>query len=366
MTAFNTKQVDHTQEYMFFGEPVGVARYDKVRYKKFDDFVEQQLSYFWRPDEVGLTRDINDFQNKMTERDKDVFVQNLQYQILLDSVQGRSPVEALAPLCSLPELEGWLVTWAFSETIHSRSYTHIIRNIFNDPSEVFDNILISPEIMRRAQAVTKYYDALEDATQCLKETPTKAQLRAAKEALFYCMVSVYVLEAIRFYVSFACSYSFAERGLMDGNAKIIQLINRDEFLHQGSTHFILTRWLRGLDDPEMTEIATRAKQDGSLEQIFIEAAEQECAWADHLMKDGNIPGLSAQVLKEYVDYLCNKSLSSLDISSDHFKTKICPLPWIEARNKSWMVQVAPQETELSSYMVGAIDMESDISDISLD
>lgn len=367
MTVFNEKVVDHTKEYMFFGEPLNVARYDKMKFPKFDKFVEQQLGYFWRPEEFGLTKDINDFNNKMSEKDRRIFVANLQYQILLDSVQGRSPSGIFGRICSLPELEEWLQVWSTFEVIHSKSYTHIIRNVFNDPSVVFDQIMLTPEIMDRARSVGRYYDELEerilvgDFHNWREDTKRKA-----KEALFKCMVSVYILEAIRFYVSFACSFSFAERGLMEGNAKIIQTISRDEYLHKGSTHFILTRWIRGLDDPEMTEIANKFISDGTVLKMFEECYNQEVAWAQYLMLDGAVPMLTEDVLVEYLGYVTKEAIDLLGIEQDKFNVTKNPIPWVDNHLKSESKQFAPQEGDLNNYIIGAVDMDTDMSDLDMD
>jgi ribonucleoside-diphosphate reductase beta chain len=359
LTVFNINKYDHTQQPMFFGEELGVARYDVVKHMKLEKLVDQQQGYFWRPTEVDLSKDRFDFHHKLSEVDKRIFISNLQYQTLLDSVQGRSPLEVLLPICSLPELEDWIINWAFSETIHSRSYTHIIRNIFNDPSEVFDGILDIPEILQRAQMVTKYYDYLLELVQLYSiGATTKEQLYLP---LFKCMVAVYALEAIRFYVSFACSYSFVERQLMEGNGKVISLINRDEFLHQGGTHFIITRWLRGLDCPEMTKVVIENQH--LITEIFQQVAEQEKEWSQWLFKDGSVVGLNEKIVNTYIEYRTDKCLSELGQPLLYGVTKD-PLPWVSAYTNSADVQVAPQETELSSYIVGGLD--SDITDLDFD
>ena len=356
MTVFNINKYDHTKQPMFFGEELGIARYDVVKHLKLEKLVDQQQGYFWRPTEVDLSKDRFDFHHKLSEVDKRIFISNLQYQTLLDSVQGRSPLEVLLPICSLPELEDWIINWAFSETIHSRSYTHIIRNIFNDPSEVFDGILDIPEILQRAQMVTKYYDHLLELVRLYSiGATTKEQLYLP---LFKCMVAVYALEAIRFYVSFACSYSFVERQLMEGNGKVISLINRDEFLHQGGTHFIITRWLRGLDCPEMTKVVIENQH--LITEIFQQVAEQEKEWSRWLFKDGSVVGLNEKIVNTYIEYRTDKCLSELGQPLLYGVTKD-PLPWVSAYTNSADVQVAPQETELSSYIVGGLD--SDITDL---
>jgi ribonucleoside-diphosphate reductase beta chain len=358
LTVFNKKDVDHTKEPMFFGEPCNTARYDKMKYPKFDSITEQQLSFFWQPQEVALSTDINDFKNKLTPTEQRIYVLNLQYQTLLDSVQGRSPNQVLLPIVSLPELETWIETWAFSETIHSRSYTYIIKNIFDNPSEILDDIMRIPQITSRAGMVTKAYEVLEELIH-----DKTALMYDKKVALFRCIISIHALEAIRFYVSFACAYSYVERGLMEGNGKIMTLINRDEFLHSGGTHYILTRWLKGLDDPEMTEIAK--EYAGDITSIILDTYNQECDWIDFLFSEGNIPLLNAEVLKTYLQYLCDNSFKTLGCSAV-FGVEKNPLPWLSSYTNAGSTQVAPQEVELSSYKLGSIDMNTSLTGLSLD
>jgi len=323
---------------MFHGAKVNVARYDEVKLPYFDKLVEKQLSFFWRPEEVDLSKDRGDF-SILSEAEQHIFVSNLQYQILLDSVQGRAPVEAFLTITSLPELENWIVTWAFSETIHSRSYTHIIRNILANPAIVFDQILLKPEIVERARDVTKDYDNLISNP-------------SSTEALFLALASVNILEAVRFYVSFACSFNFAERELMEGNAKIIKLIARDEALHLAGTQTMLNRMLQGDEGAEVQKVAL-ANIDKVME-MFASAAEQEKAWADYLFKDGSMLGLNANVLKEYIEYITDVRIKALGLGAI-FNRATNPLPWMNHWLVSDNVQVAPQESEISSYLVGQVD-----------
>jgi ribonucleoside-diphosphate reductase beta chain len=358
LTVFNKKDVDHTKEPMFFGESCNTARYDKMKYPKFDSITEQQLSFFWQPQEVALSTDINDFKNKLNATEKRIYILNLQYQTLLDSVQGRSPNQVLLPICSIPELETWIETWAFSETIHSRSYTYIIKNIFDNPSEILDDVMRIPQITSRAGMVTKAYDVLEELIH-----DKTALMYDKKVALFRCIISIHALEAIRFYVSFACAYSYVERGLMEGNGKIMTLINRDEFLHSGGTHYIITRWMKGLDDPEMTAIAKEYADD--ITSIILDTYNQECDWIDFLFSEGNIPLLNGDVLKSYLQYLCDSSLKNLGCPAV-FGVDKTPLPWLSSYTNSGSTQVAPQEVELSSYKLGSVDMNTSLSGLSLD
>ena len=303
------------KEPMFFGQNVNVARYDQQKYPFFEKLIEKQLSFFWRPEEVDLSNDRSDY-SELPANEKHIFISNLKYQTLLDSVQGRSPNVALLPLVSIPELETWIETWSFSETIHSRSYTHIIRNIVSDPSIVFDDIVTNEEITKRAESVTEFYDELIALTNHMYANNINiaedAEFRKKiKTALYLTIVSVNVLEAIRFYVSFACSFSFAERSLMEGNAKVIKLIARDEALHLSGTQNMIQTLRDGKDDPEMAEIAQ--EQMDMTYQIFREAAEQEKEWADYLFKDGSMIGLNASILKDYVECITNVRLKALNL-----------------------------------------------------
>jgi len=357
------------KEPMFFGQNVNVARYDQQKHPIFEKLIEKQLSFFWRPEEIDLSSDRGEYAN-LPEHEKHVFISNLKYQTLLDSVQGRSPNVALLPLVSIPELETWIETWSFSETIHSRSYTHIIRNIVSDPSLVFDDIVTNEEIVKRAISVTVYYDKLINLTNRMYAEEIDLEKDDAfrkeiKTALFLTIVSVNVLEAIRFYVSFACSFSFAERSLMEGNAKIIKLIARDEALHLSGTQHLINILREGKDDPEMMDIAK--ENEDKVYQIFREAAEQEKEWADYLFKDGSMIGLNAGILKDYVEYITNTRIKAIKLDPI-FENKSNPLPWMNNWLVSDNVQVAPQESEISSYLVGQVDStvgKDDFNDFSL-
>lgn len=361
--SFNQKKFDAFTQPMFFGEQVNVARYDQQRYPIFEQLIEKQLSFFWRPEEVDLQRDRKDFV-ALPENEKHIFLSNLKYQTLLDSVQGRSPNVAFLPIVSLPELETWIETWAFSETVHSRSYTHIIRNIVTEPDQIFEDIVTTPEIIERAEAISDYYDRLIRAVQHyhLSDDSDKLdQLRELKRLLLLTMVSVNVLEAIRFYVSFACSFAFAEGARMEGNAKLIKLIARDEALHLSGTEFMLRQWLHGGDDPEMQIVAD--EQQIQIRKIFQDAAEQEKAWADYLFKDGSMIGLNAQILHQYIEYLTDQRLDALSLKPMYGR-RDNPLPWMDNWVSNDHVQVAPQEVEISSYLVGAIRSDVDMDELS--
>ena len=357
------------KEPMFFGQPVNVARYDQQKHPIFEQLIEKQLSFFWRPEEVDVSRDRLDFGN-LSSHEQHIFLSNLKYQTLLDSIQGRSPNVVLLPLVSIPELETWIETWSFSETIHSRSYTHIIRNIVNDPSLVFDDIMENRNILDRASDIAKYYDDLYqhsqvyslfgEGTHTINGKEVTVDLKILKKKLYLCIMAVNVLEAIRFYVSFACSFAFAERKLMEGNAKIIKLIARDEALHLTSTQHMLNLMRNGKDDPEMVEIAKECFEDSV--EIFRKAAEQEKEWAGYLFKDGSMIGLNKDILCQYVEYITNLRMEAVGLPAIFPDAKSNPIPWINTWLSSDNVQVAPQETEISSYLVGQIDSDLSNSD----
>ncbi|MCO6537446.1 MAG: ribonucleotide-diphosphate reductase subunit beta [Gilliamella sp.] len=373
-STFSQVHNDQLKEPMFLGQSVNVARYDQQKYEMFEKLIEKQLSFFWRPEEVDISQDRIDYA-ALPEHEKHIFISNLKYQTLLDSIQGRSPNVALLPLISIPELETWVETWSFSETIHSRSYTHIIRNIVNDPSVVFDDIVTNKEIQKRAGDIAGYYDDLisyasyynlfGEGEHNINNRTVCINLRELKKKLYLCLMSVNALEAIRFYVSFACSFAFAERELMEGNAKIIKLIARDEALHLTGTQFMINTLRSGEDDPEMAEIAKECEQD--CYNLFLQAANQEKQWAEYLFEGGSMIGLNKDILCQYVEYITNIRMQAVGLKLP-FEAKSNPIPWINNWLVSDNVQVAPQEAEMSSYLVGQIDSEineDDLSDFTL-
>ncbi|MBD8160687.1 ribonucleotide-diphosphate reductase subunit beta [Pantoea agglomerans] len=367
-STFSQNKNDQLKEPMFFGQSVNVARFDQQKYDIFEKLIEKQLSFFWRPEEVDVSRDRIDYQ-ALPDHEKHIFISNLKYQTLLDSIQGRSPNVALLPLISIPELETWIETWAFSETIHSRSYTHIIRNIVNDPAVVFDDIVTNEQILARAQDISRYYDdliemtnywhQLGEGTHQVNGKPVVVSLRSLKKQLYICLMSVNALEAIRFYVSFACSFAFAERELMEGNAKIIKLIARDEALHLTGTQHMLNLLRSGEDDPEMKEIAAECREECF--ELFKKAALQEKEWAEYLFSGGSMIGLNKDILCQYIEYITNIRMQAVGLDLP-FQTRSNPIPWINSWLVSDNVQVAPQEVEVSSYLVGQIDSEVGAND----
>ena len=365
MTVFNTNIVESTKQKMFFGPPLGVQRYDKFKYPVFDSFTQQQLGYFWRPEEVSLQKDRADYQT-LNEAQKHIFTSNLKYQILLDSVQGRGPGMAFMPYCSLPELEGAMNIWQTMEMVHSRSYTHIIKNVYADPSEVFDKILEDDKILSRAKSVTHAYDEFLQAAQewgagnmwehALDEVPVAQDtLYELKRKLYRAVANVYILEGIRFYVSFACSFAFGELKLLEGSAKVIGLIARDESQHMTITQNILNKWREG-DDPDIVQIA-KEEQDNIVE-MFKQCVEEEKVWADYLFKDGSIIGLNAKLLQKYVEWTANRRMKSIGLKPIFdVPANNNPLPWTEHWLSSKGLQVAPQETEVESYVIGGIKQD---------
>ena len=365
MTVFNTNTVNSLKQPMFFGAPLGVQRYDQYKYPVFEKLTQQQLGYFWRPEEVSLQKDRADYQTLRPEQ-KHIFTSNLKYQILLDSVQGRGPGMAFAPYCSLPELEAAMNIWQTMEMIHSRSYTYIIKNVYPDPTEVLDTIIDDEKIIERAASVTRAYDDFINAAQEYgtgnwwkedwKDSPSAEwTLRDLKRRLYRAVMNVYILEGIRFYVSFACSFAFGELKVMEGNAKIIGLIARDESQHMTITKNMITNWQKG-DDPDMLKIIEEEEQN--VIQMFRECVEEEKNWSDYLFKDGSMIGLNSKLLQNYVEWIANRRMKAINMKPV-FNQPISnnPLPWTEHWLNSKSMQVAPQETEVESYLIGGIKQD---------
>ena len=365
LTVFNDKKVDTKKQPMFFGAPLGMQRYDEYKYPDFDKLTQTQLGYFWRPEEVSLQKDRADYKT-LNEQQKHIYTSNLKYQILLDSVQGRGPGMAFSPYCSLPELEGCMGVWEFMEQIHSRSYTHIIKNVYSDPAEVFDAVLDDDKIMDRAKSVCKAYNEfIEVATEWAnsnlwkedwKGSPTSQwTMNDVKRKLYLAVANVNILEGIRFYVSFACSFAFGELKLMEGSAKIISLIARDESQHLALTQKILYKWQKG-DDPEMQEIAEEEQEN--VKAMFMNAVEEEKEWASYLFSQGSMIGLNERLLSQYVEWIANRRMKAIGIAPVYdIPARSNPLPWTQHWLNSKGQQNAPQETEIESYVVGGIKQD---------
>jgi len=365
MTVFNTQDVNTKKQPMFFGAPLGVQRYDNFKYPQFENLTKSQLGYFWRPEEVSLQKDRGDYQT-LNSVQKHIYTSNLKYQIMLDSVQGRAPGMAFAPYCSLPELEGCMNIWQLMEMIHSRSYTYIIKNIYSDPSDVFDKILSDDRILERAASVTKAYDDFINYAQeygqssawtpQMKDHPNSEwTIKDLKKHLYRAVANVNILEGIRFYVSFACSFAFGELKLMEGSAKIISLIARDENQHLAITQNIINNWRKG-DDPEMVSILK--EEEKWTYDMFDKCVNEEKKWAEYLFKDGSMIGLNDKLLHQYVEWIANKRMRSIGLKPVYdIPAKNNPLPWTEHWISSKGLQVAPQETEVESYIVGGIKQD---------
>ena len=365
MTVFNTEQVNIKKQPMFFGKPLGIQRYDSYKYPVFDKLTTQQLGYFWRPEEVSLQKDRGDYQTLRPEQ-KHIYTSNLKYQIMLDSIQGRGPGMAFIPYCSLPELEACMEVWGFMEMIHSRSYTYIIKNVYSDPSEVFDKIVSDNRILERAASVTEAYDDFigsahqydnsSDWQHALEQVPYALEGKyELKRKLYRAVANVNILEGIRFYVSFACSFAFGELKLMEGSAKIISLIARDENQHLAITQNILNKWKAG-DDPEMKQIM-KEEEEWTL-KAFDRAVNEEKRWADYLFKDGSMIGLNDKLLQQYVEWIANRRLKAIGLKPQYdIAASNNPLPWTQHWISSKGLQVAPQETEVESYVVGGIKQD---------
>ena len=352
MGILSKNKKSHLERNMFFDESVDIARYDQVKYPQIEKITDKQLGFFWRPEEVDVSKDKKDF-HELTAHEQHIFTSNLKRQILLDSVQGRAPNIAFLPIVSLPELENWIETWSFFETIHSRSYTHIIRNIYADPSKVFDELLDVKEIVECGNDIAYYYDDL------IMNNNSATNKREHKRSLWMCLLSANALEGIRFYVSFACSWAFAELKKMEGNAKIIKFIARDENTHLASTTVMIKNLLK--EDPEMVKIAKECEEDAI--KLFTNVIEQEKEWAHYLFKDGSMIGLNESILKDYVEWIGCKRMRAIGLPCPYTVPQMNPLPWTEKWISGGNVQVAPQETEISSYVVGGV--KQDVSEDTL-
>lgn len=353
-SVFNKKQYNPVTQHMFFGEELGIQRYDVQRHPVFERLNRRMIGFFWIPEEVSMTSDREDYHTRLDDGERHVFLSNLKYQILLDSVQGRALNQAFVPVCSLPELEGSIETAAFFECIHSRSYTHIVRSIFDDASDVFDSIVINPEILQRAVSVTAAYEDFIDSCNRYRygNNPDNLTMRNLKEKLFDAIVSVNILESIRFFVSFACNLALDYQKKMPGAARIITLIARDEACHHFMTRNIINLWANGLDDPEMKEIYNERKDIAT--EMYRAAAEQEKAWAEYLFSKGSMRGLNEKILSQYVEYTTEKAMIGIGLEPIYKDIKH-PIQWIESYFNTELQQNAPQENEITAYVSGSID-----------
>ena len=348
-TIFNTKNVDPMNQPLFLGKDLGVQRYDVVKYPIFRELDSKQMMNFWRPEEIELKKDRGDFKD-MSDNEKFIFTSNLKYQTMLDSVICRG-VPTLLEFVTNTELEACLMTWQFFEKIHSQSYSYIIQNVFADSSEIFGGIYEDKEIMKRANGAIRDYNNLMGMA-CDTTKPSEL-----KKQIYMTVVSINILEAIRFYVSFVCSFAFAENKKMVGNADIIKLIKRDEALHLANTQAIL-KILHKEDSEGFVNTAKQCQEDAV--KMFENAAKEEKEWASYLFKDGSIIGLNETVLHQYIDWLCMSRRKTIGLPYDNVgKNPIAG--WTQAWMQSESVQVAPQEHEITSYKIGA--SKNDLDDM---
>lgn len=351
MTVFNKDAVDYHNEPLFFGKTLNIARFDTPARPVFDKLDKHMRTLFWTPEEVNLSKDIADWK-VMNDVEKFIFTQNISYQTLLDSVAGRSASLAFLPHVTDPSLESCILAWSFFESIHSRSYSYVIRNLYPNPKQVFDDIMLNEAITDRALSLTKYIDAF-----IANPKPRE---------LYLALVAFNVLEGLRFYTSFACTFALAENKKLEGSAKIIKLIARDEAQHLSIVQHII-KDLRKM--PDFEGIIDSCKDD--VLSIYNEAVTGEKEWANHLFQHGSIIGLNASILHQYIEHLANKRMRAIGydpIFQQPWNKN--PLPWIEPYFSSAAVQVAPMEVELSSYLgAGALDnnlSNNDFDDLSLD
>ena len=348
-TIFNTKNIDPMSQPLFLGKDLGVQRYDVIKYPSFKKLDSMQMMNFWRPEEIELKKDRGDFK-EMSDNEKFIFTSNLKYQTMLDSVICRG-VPTLLEYVTNTELEACMMTWQFFEKIHSQSYSYIIQNVYADSSEVFGGIYEDKEIMKRANSAIEYYNNL------MGMVCEPGKVTSLKKQIYMTIMSINILEAVRFYVSFICSFAFAENKKMVGNADIIKLIKRDEALHLASSQEIL-KILQSEESEGFTKVAEQC-QDAAIE-MFENAAHEEKEWASYLFKDGSIIGLNETVLHQYIDWLCMSRRKSIGLPYDNVGKN--PIggwtgPWMSSES----VQVAPQEHEITSYKIGA--SKNDLEDM---
>lgn len=369
-STFNQTKNNQLEEPIFLGQSVNLSRFDQQRFEIFEKLAEKSLSFFWRPEEIDLTRDRVDFGN-LSPHEQHIFLSNLKYQSLLDSVQGRSPNIALLPMISIPELEGLTEIWSFFEVIHSRSYTHIVRNIVNEPQLIFDSIIENEEILKRAKDIAFYYDDLIEYYQWynllgegkhqVNGKLVEINIQELKKKLILCLISINALEGCRFYSSFACSFAFAERKLMEGNAKIIRLIARDEAIHLNTTQTILNIFRNFKDDADMSRWLYELEPE--IIGIYQTVADQEKEWAKYLFKDGSMVGLNESILCDYVEYLTDIRMQAIGLAGIYGR-KNNPLPWMNNWLSSDNFAPSPQETEITSYLVGQINASLEADEFS--
>ena len=346
-----TTKTDYLSRKMFLDPagPVTIQRFEEFKYPKVSDFETTARGFFWVPEEISLTKDANDFKNA-SDAVKHIFTSNLLRQTALDSIQGRGPTQVFMPVVSLPELEALILNWGFFESnIHSRSYSHIIRNIYNVPKEVFNTIHDTNEIVGMAASIGRYYDDLH-RLNCMKELGSDLTEKEHIKAIYLALHASYALEAFRFMVSFATSLAMVENKIFMGNGNIISLILQDELLHKGWTAYLINQVVK--DDERFANIKNEC-QDEVL-QIYRDVIEEEKAWADYLFKLGPVIGLNAQILKDFVDYTAADALKQIGIKYWNTHSKTTPIPWFNKHSDTSKKQTALQESESTSYVIGVM------------
>ena len=335
-TVLNKKNIDQLSNPMFFGEDLSLQRYDQIKYQKFYDLYDQQLNFFWRPQEVSLVKDISDYKS-LSDEERFVFDNNLKFQTMTDSMLSRS-IHELMKYVTNPELEICMNTWSFFETIHSNSYTYILNNVYPDSTKFFNSVLEDPEIVKRATAISGKYDQLLSGGT------------DERQRLYDAVLATQITEGLIFYVSFACSFYFGYRGKMEGNSKIIKFSSRDENLHVAITQNIMKNWMNNPDEGFQDIVKNNEDKVYAAYEMAVNAEKD---WADYLFSKGNLVGLTSESLKHYVEWLANNRLSSLGYKKIYPNAKNNPLSgWLDSFYDSKKLQVAPQETELSSYVKG--------------
>ena len=345
-------KTDYLNRKMFLDPegPVTIQRFEEVKYKKIADFETTARGFFWVPEEVSLTKDANDFK-EASDAVKHIFTSNLLRQTALDSLQGRAPSQVFTPVVSLPELEALIYNWSFFETnIHSRSYSHIIRNIYNVPKEVFNTIHDTQEIIDMASSVGKYYDDLHKIN-CQKELGLDfVSEKPHIKAIYMALHASYALEAFRFMVSFATSLAMVENKIFIGNGNIISLILQDELLHKGWTAYLINQVVK--EDNRFAQIKQECESE--VYQLYMDVIREEKEWADYLFKMGPVIGLNATVLKDFVDYTANIALKEIGIRYNHPAPKATPIPWFNKHSDTSKKQTALQENESTNYVIGVM------------
>lgn len=355
----NTK-TDYLHRKMFLDPagPVTIQRFEEVKYKKIADFEATARGFFWQPEEISLTKDSNDFK-EASDAVKHIFTSNLLRQTALDSLQGRGPTQVFTPVCSLPEVEALMYNWGFFETnIHSKSYSHIIRNIYNVPKEIFNTIHDTKEIVDMASSVGRYYDALH-LINCRKELGETIPEREHIKAVYLALHASYALEAFRFMVSFATSLAMVENKIFIGNGNIISLILQDELLHKGWTAFLINQVVK-----EDERFVTAAKEcEAEVYALYEDVIREEKAWADYLFQKGPVIGLNAQILKDFVDYTAVIALKEIGIKYHSPAPRSTPIPWFNKHSDTSKKQTALQENESTNYVIGIMSDSIDYEDL---